>query len=94
MADPFFAMRDGPARVRRSDEHRHPEAQLRRANSKFNLYNGYLYSILKRRRLQFAEIAENYQRKITTAEKIKEEDLKKIRTTALRKRQSSGTTFT
>lgn len=47
-------------------------------NRKFNLYNGYLYSINKKRRQQFNEIAENYQRKVATAEKIQEEELKRI----------------
>jgi hypothetical protein len=79
MADPFFAIAKmdpeewaDPMNV---VIQKHNFAVL---NRKFNLYNGYLHSILKKRRMQFTEIAENYQRKISAAEKIEEEDLAKI----------------
>lgn len=47
-------------------------------NRKYNLYNGYLYSVNRRTRQAFTEIAENYQRKVMAAEKIRDDELKKL----------------
>jgi hypothetical protein len=80
MADPFFAIAKMDPQEYADPMNiiiqKHNFAVL---NRKFNLYNGYLYSILKKRRLQFTEIVENYQRKISTAEKIEQEELNKIK---------------
>lgn len=79
MADPFFAIAQmdpeewaDPMNV---VIQKHNFAVL---NRKFNLYNGYLYSVNKQRRQAFSEIVANYQRKVATAEQIQEQDLKKI----------------
>jgi hypothetical protein len=79
MADPFFAIAKLDPQEYADPMNiiiqKHNFAVL---NRKFNLYNGYLYSVNRKSRQQFTEVAENYQRKVAAAEKIQEEELKRI----------------
>jgi hypothetical protein len=79
MADPFFAIRNKDPEEFADPMNviiqKHNFAVL---NRKFNLYNGYLYSVNRQRRLAFNDIVANYNRKVDAALKIRDEELKKL----------------